>query len=158
MGNIMPAHMMNMIKNDPDLKDKLGIMPVMKGDDKKMTFCGYRFFVLGADTKHPDESWEFLKFMMSSEQMWERYELLGIPVVRKSLMDDFINDNPERNELIADHVSNGKGKYITPWSAVADQHFRKAYQEILNDVKSVEQALNDAQAAAEEEIEKLDLQ
>jgi ABC-type glycerol-3-phosphate transport system substrate-binding protein len=132
-------------------------MPVLQGPVAKKAFCGYRFFVIGADTKYPEASWEFMKFMMSSEQMWKRYKLLGIPVVRKSLMNEFINDSPEENQMIADYVLNGKGKYITPWSAIADQHFRTAYQEALNGVKPPSKALMDAQTAALEEIKKLEL-
>ena len=151
MGNIMTSHIMNLIKNDASLKDKFGYAPVMKRKEQ-WAFCGYRFFIIGAESKYKKESWEFMKFMLSADQFWKRHELLAIPPVRKSLMERFIAADPERNTRIAEHVQYGKGKPVTPWTNIYNKYVRVAYQEVLNKVKTAEQALKDAEAGLLEEL------
>ena len=97
--------------------------------------------------------WEFIKFLMSSEEMWERYKLLAIPPVRKSLEEKYIADDPVRNQRILDYITMGKGKAITPWTNIANTYLKQAYEEALTGKKSAEQALTDADTGLREELE-----
>ncbi|MDF2960299.1 MAG: extracellular solute-binding protein family 1 [Paenibacillus sp.] len=144
----------NMIANNPELKDKLGFVPVLKRENK-VAFNGYRLFTIGANSKHKDESWEFIKFMMSKDQMWKRYKDMKIPVVRKSLEKQFMDEDPNFNSVLLDYVKNGKGKPIIPWTSLYDKYIHLAYEEAISGKKPAEQALNDAQAGLEKEIKTL---
>jgi ABC-type glycerol-3-phosphate transport system substrate-binding protein len=158
IGNPMVPTLMNMITNNPDIEKEIGYVDVMQKEPggERWAFCGYRFFVIGATTKHPDEAWEFMKFMMSKDEMWKRYTDLGIQPVRKSLEQQFIDVSPERNTILARYVSFGKGKSITPWTSIADRYTRVAYEEALNGIKTPAQALKDAEKGLLEEIAKME--
>lgn len=151
MGYLMPTVIMNMIKNDPSIEAKLGYAPVMRRKEQ-WAFCGYRLFTIGAESRHVEESWKFIQFLLSADQFWKRYELLAIPPARKSLMPRFIAEAPERNRLIAEHVEFGKGKPVTPWTSLYNNRMHVAYQEALNKVKPARQALLDAEKALLEEL------
>ncbi|WP_158299334.1 ABC transporter substrate-binding protein [Paenibacillus antri] len=142
----------NMIKNHPELKDQLGYAPVLE-QKEKYAFTGYRLFTIGKTSKHPEEAWKFIEFMMSKEQMWKRYEALQIPVVRKSLEQRFIEDRPEINAVLVDYVKYGKGKPITPFTSTYNKYIHQAYEETLTGAKSPEQALKDAQDGLVKELE-----
>jgi len=158
MGNIMTSHIMNMINADPSLKEKFGYAPVLEGPVQQKAFTGQRYFVMGETTKHPDEAWEFIKFLMSPEEIWERYELLAIPPVRKSLEERYIADNPRRNERVLDYVTMGKGKAITPWTNIANTYMKQAYEEALTGRKTAKAALLDADKGLREELEAFKLE
>lgn len=151
IGYLMPTVIMNLIKNDPSIEDRLGYASVMRRKERS-AFCGYRLFTIGAGSKHVNESWEFIKYLLSPDQFWKRYELLAIPPVRKSLMPRFIAAAPERNRIIAEHVEYGKGKPVTPWTSLYNKHMHVAYQSALNKVKPARQALLDAEKALLEEL------
>lgn len=142
------------LANNPNLKDKFGFVPVLQRESK-VAFNGYRLFTIGAGSKHKEESWEFIQFMMSKEEMWKRYTDLKIPVVRKSLEKEFMEKDPAFNGVLLDYVKNGKGKPIIPWTSLYDKYIQLAYEEAISGKKSAEQALKDAQTGLEKEIQTL---
>jgi len=150
MGNIQASMYTNMIKNDPEMADKMFIGPVMERKEK-WAFVGYRFFIIGADTKYPDEAWEFVKFMMSKEQFRERYKLLGLAPARKSLMPEYMAESPT-NAMLAEYLKYGKGASIVPWSSIYYKYWRTTYEEAINKVKTPEQALKDFEMNVLEEM------
>lgn len=154
MSFLQTSSITNMITNNPDLKDQLGFVPVMKRENK-VAFNGYRLFTIGANSKHKDESWEFIKFMMSKDQVWKRYKDMKIPVVRKSLEKQFMDENPAFNGVLLDYVKNGKGKPIIPWTSLYDKYIHLAYEEAIAGKKPAAQALSDAQTSLEKEIKTL---
>jgi ABC-type glycerol-3-phosphate transport system substrate-binding protein len=158
MGNLMPGMINVLLKNNPEWKDKLGYVPVLQKEDvgEQWAFCGYRLFGIGESSDYPDESWELIKFFMSPEIMWRRFEVANVPPVRESLMDRFIAENPTRNEMIMEYVKHGKGKPITPWTGVYNRYISKAYEEVINNEKTAEQALLDAERGLLKEIEKIE--
>ncbi len=143
MSFLQTVQIFNMIRNDPTMKDKLGFAPVLT-HKKKVAFCGYRLFVIGSKTKHKKEAWEFIKFMMSKEQMMQRFNQLNIPVVRTSLENSFIAANPALNKVLVEYIKYGKGAECVSWNNTAFAYVQTAYEEVYNNRKTVAQALRDA--------------
>lgn len=157
IGNLMPGMITALLDADPSLADKLGYVPVMMREDRKeqWAFCGYRLFGIGNSSKHKDQSWELVKYFMSPDVMWRRYEKLRVPPVRKSLMTEFFAADPEMNRMISEYVEKGKGKPVTPWTDVYNRYVSKAYEEVINQEKTAEQALNEAEAGLLDELKKI---
>ena len=144
----------NLFKNDPSLKQKIGFTPPM-GPVRPYTFCGYRLFTIGKDSKVKNEAWRLIEFMMEPEEMWDRYKKLVIPPVRKSLTDRFIQEDPVLNKAVADAVKWGKGKAVLAWTSIGDKYLGQAYEEAINGKKTAEQALRDADRNARVELKRL---
>lgn len=51
-------------------------------------------WVLSATSKHPNEAWEFLKYLVSAEAQRAYMEAVGAPPVRKSLLPEFFKLYP----------------------------------------------------------------
>lgn len=148
---LTPAVISNLLKTKPELKDKIGYGPVLE-KKARVAFTGYRLFTIGNTSKHKDESWAFINFMMSKDEMWKRYQQLQIPIVRKSLEDQFIADNPAINTVLLDYVKNGKGKPVTPFTTRYNKYIHQAYEETVTKAKPAAQALKDAQDALDQEL------
>jgi ABC-type glycerol-3-phosphate transport system substrate-binding protein len=144
MSFLQSTQIATMIKNDPSMEKNLGFASVLSRK-KKVAFCGYRLFTIGSSSKHKKESWEFIKFMMSKEQMRKRYKELNIPVVRKSLEAEFIAGDPELNKIQVEYIKYGKGAESVPWISVAIKHLHLAWEEAYNNKKTPAQALKDAE-------------
>ena len=157
MGNVLVSSIINMINADPGLEDEIGIAPVLEGPVQRKAFVGQRFFVMGESTEHPDEAWEFITFLMSAEEMWERYELLSIPPVRVSLQDQYIEDNPERNSVLSEYIQYGKGKAITPWTNIANTYVAQAYERVIAGEMTAREALMEADRGLRAELEDFSL-
>ncbi|MGO4497962.1 ABC transporter substrate-binding protein [Paenibacillus sp. 2RAB27] len=154
MSFLQTSGISNLIKNNPDLKDKLGFAPVLQ-KETKVGFNGYRLFTIGNASKHKDESFEFIKFMMSNEQVWKRYKDLKIPVVKKSLGKQFTDEDPAFNSVLLDYVNNGKGKPVVPWLALYNKYIIQSYEEAISKKKTPEQALKDAQENLQNELKNI---
>ena len=148
---LTPAVISNLLNKDPALKDVLGFGPVLE-EKARVAFTGYRLFTIGSASKHKDEAWEFIKFMMSADQMWKRYEQLKIPIVRKSLEERFVAANPAFNEVLVDYVVHGKGKPVTAITTRYNKFINQAYGEAVTRTKPAAQALKDAQEALLKEL------
>jgi ABC-type glycerol-3-phosphate transport system substrate-binding protein len=154
LGMIMTNQITQYLKDFPENESQLGYTTPLTYKVKK-NFCGYRLFTIGAYSKHPDESWEFVKFMMSPENMGLRTEKLAIPPARKSMADAYIAQNPEMNSAILEYVTYGKGKPITPWTSIYSKMVSVAYEEAMTRRKTAEQALKDADQELRLELKKL---
>lgn len=75
----------------------------------KSTFAGMRLLFMSSQSKQKDLAFEFMQTVMAKEETWARYKELGTPVVRKSLKDDYIKENPVMNGAIFDAVTYGQG-------------------------------------------------
>ena len=60
------------------------------------------------------------------------------------------------NKAIIETIKHGKGRPIVPWVPIFSKHLVLAYEEIMNGVKSAEQALSEAKAKTLEELGKMD--
>ncbi|WP_372009992.1 ABC transporter substrate-binding protein [Paenibacillus chitinolyticus] len=154
MSFLQTSGISNLIKNNPDLKDKLGYVPVLKKEEK-VGFNGYRLFTIGNASKHKEEAFEFIKFMMSNDQVWKRYTDLKIPVVKKSLEKQFTDVDPAFNSVLMDYVKNGKGKPVVPWLTLYNKYIIQSYEEAISMKKTPEQALKDAQENVEKELKNI---
>ena len=72
------------------------------------------------------------------------------------MMEKFIADAPVRNQTIANYVTFGKGKPITPWTHIYNRYVKVAYEEALSKSKTARQALMDAEAKLLEELKKFE--
>ena len=141
-----------LLKDRADIKDDIGFAPVIKGPVKKAAFCGYRLMFIYKTSKHKDAAWEFIKFTQTEEEMWNRYEETGIPPVRASLFDKYIQQNPDYNRVFLDYVENGWGKAVVPWNSISNNYLSLAIEAAMRGEKTVPEALSDAQKKTLEEI------
>lgn len=151
MGFLSPAHVGSIIQNNPELEDQIGFVPLMTKKEK-VSFTGWQLFTIGSESEVKDEAWKFIEFAMSPEQVWKRYEETKTPVVLNSLVDKFMEDDPDMHEVVTEYIMHGKGKAVTTFTSLANKHLALAYEEAMNNQKSPEQALNDAQHNLEEEL------
>lgn len=154
MANLNLPWVMRLIRERPELEEELGIAPVLKQEDQ-VAFAGYRLYTIGADSDFKEESWELIKFLVSKENMWKQYVENGIPVVRKSLEEDFVNDNPAFNGPALDYIRYGKGKAVVPWTSLYNQYISQAYELAMNHVQTPAEALEEMQRQLEIELEKI---
>ena len=155
MSFLTPTQIAKFMESNPTLKDKMAIAPVLKRKVKS-AFSGYRLFVIGKNSKFKNEDWALIKFLMSKEQMKKRMLDIGTPVIRKSMTQDFIKLAPA-NKTILEYVEFGKGQPVVPWVSLYMKYAEQAYEEALNQKKTAQQALNDAQNALEDELQKFNL-
>jgi ABC-type glycerol-3-phosphate transport system substrate-binding protein len=125
------------------------------GPVRPYTFCGYRLFTIGNDSKVKDAAWKLIEFMMEPEEMWDRYTKLVIPPVRKSLMEKFVQVDPAMNKAVVDAVTWGKGKAVLSWTSIGDKYLGQAYEEAINGKKTAEQALKDADRGVRLELKRM---
>jgi ABC-type glycerol-3-phosphate transport system substrate-binding protein len=155
MSFMQPTQIVSLIAADSAMKDKIALAPVITGKKKKSAFCGYRLFTIGSSSKHKSEAWEFIKFMMSKEQMRKRYQSLKIPPVRKSMEDDFIAVDPAFNKVVMDYVKNGEGDNTVPWNTLATKYLHQAWEEAYSGKKTSAQALKNAQVSLLKELQSM---
>ena len=92
--------------------------------------------------------------MLSNEIVWMRTEDSKVPIVKKSLEEQFIQSgDAELNQAVLDYVENGKGKATVPWVSVYNKYVSVAYEEVINGKKTAQQALQDALSQLEKEIQ-----
>ena len=154
LGMVMPDQITQYVKDFPENKDKLGYAPSMSHRVKK-NFCGYRLFTIGVNSKYPSESWDFIRFMMSTENMQLRVERLAIPPARNSMAAWYTQMDPERHSAVLEYIQYGKGKPITPWTSIYSKIVSLAYEEAMAGKKTARQALLDADADLRLELKKV---
>jgi ABC-type glycerol-3-phosphate transport system substrate-binding protein len=93
---------------------------------------------------------------MSPEELWTRFELLGLAPARRSQMDRYRAELDDLYRPILEYYENGKGVPISPWLNVMRRHVNEAYQAALAREKTAEQALKDAEVVVLEELKKFD--
>ena len=154
ISNLSPQQIGQFMKDNPEVE--LGYLPVLSkdGSEPGISFCGYNLIAMGATSKHKEAAWLFMQHMLSNEIVWMRTEDFKVPIVKKSLEEQFIQSgNPELNQAVIDYVESGKGKATVPWISVYNKYVSVAYEEVINGKKTAEQALNDALSQLEKEIE-----
>lgn len=154
ISNLTPQQIMQYQENNPDVP--LGYLPVLSkdGSEPGTAFCGYNLVAMGATSKHKEEAWLFIEHLLSNEIVWMRTEEYRVPIVKKSLEEQYIQSgDSELNKAILEYVEQGKGKATVPWVSAYNKYVSVAYEEVINQKKTPKQALEDAMVQLEKEIQ-----
>lgn len=138
--------------NTGDLEGKIAMADPISGT-KQATFCGMQFMFMSGETEYKDEVWKFIEYVSSAENMWTRYEDLGAAVLRESLKDKYIEEDPEKHEAIYNSIACGTGSPKVAYANSVYNIIGQAMEEIMYDVKTPEEALNNAADKIQEEID-----
>lgn len=111
------------------------------------------FMTMAKKTDHPEEAWEFLKFMFSAETMLPFAKTSGYIPPLKSLKEEFVKLDPA-NQVIFDAM-NDASSYLPSanWSTNV-KYLRIGLEEAYFEKKSPERAMKDAAEAARQETSK----
>lgn len=146
MAYITTEELSAMVKNDPQLEDKIGIsayVPAANGTDS--TWCGYRLFAINADSKVKDAAWDAICFLMTEESNRNRLEDANVPPAWESLLEEYKSVNPMVNDPAAKAISVGEPFPKADWMASYGEAIRNAQQEVLYGQKTPEEAMKDAE-------------
>lgn len=120
---------------------------------QQATFCGMNFMFMSGETEHKEEVWKFIEYVSFAENMWTRYEDLGTAVLRESLKEEYIAEDPEKHEAIYTSIACGTGSPKVAYANSVYNIIGQAMEQIMYDVAEPEQALNDAAEKIQEEID-----
>jgi len=140
------------VRDKPELKNKMVVAPPLKRK-QQATFSGLNFNFISTSTTHKEECWEFIAFFMTKEETWDRYKLTTVPVVFKSMKDDYMKADPE-NQTIFDSILVARGLPKVVWSGRNLDFLKQATEEALYGVKTPAQAAKDNVAALKKELGK----
>ena len=138
--------------NQGALAGKIALAAPIK-KEKPATFCGMGFMFMSGETSHPDEAWRFMEYVASAETMWTRYEMLGVPPVRESLKERYIEQDPEPNAAIYSSIECGTGSPKVAYSNVVYNAVNDALERIAYGVEDPKTALDTAAQEIQKEID-----
>lgn len=138
--------------NTGDLEGKIAMADPISGT-QQATFCGMNFMFMSGETEHKEEVWKFIEYVSFAENMWTRYEDLGTAVLRESLKEEYIAEDPEKHEAIYTSIACGTGSPKVAYANSVYNIIGQAMEQIMYDVAEPEQALNDAAEKIQEEID-----
>lgn len=122
------AELSAMLK-DPAYEGKIGVaLPPNNGVEG--TFCGCNMLFISTDCEQPEAAFRFIAFCLSQESILKRAQDLNVPVVLKSLEDEFVAldpDNAARNACVA----CGTGMPRAVWSSTFQRLRNEAIQNVL---------------------------
>lgn len=151
MSIVQPTWIAQLLKNDPSLKDKIGFINMKR--KKAAVWSGCELLFISSESKHKKESWDLIQFIMAKQEMWNRYKTTKCPVVRKSLQDQYANDDPFINKQLLNAISVGQGAPKSMWSQLyVYKYLPQAQQEAFYGMKTPQQALKDNLALMKAEI------
>lgn len=139
-----PSAVAQLFRDNPELEGKVGFASP-HSREKMATFAGLRLLFLGSKSEHKEEGFEFVKFILSAEETWRRYEVMKAPIVLESLKDKYIADNPIVNSAIYDAVMVGQGYPIVKYSFNYMELISTALQEAYYGKKTAAEAFEDAE-------------
>ena len=110
----------NLIRDHPELNFGVAHLPGREGGVS--SFVGGDVISIPADSKHPDEAWEFIEWMSSEEVQLEYYAGFGMIPIRTDLYD------PEKNPFFAEDprlvmAAEASGFGRVPWSVNMTEMF-----------------------------------
>lgn len=128
--------------NDPAYEGKIGVaLPPNNGTNG--TFCGCNMLFISTDCENPEAAFRFISFSLSQESILKRAQDLNVPVVLKSLEDEFVamdEYNAARNECVA----YGTGMPRAVWSSTFQALRNETIQNVLYAGADPTEALNSA--------------
>ena len=122
---------------------KAGSIDIVGGEDINLM----------SQSKHPQESMEFIRFLMSQEYQLKMLEVGQIPV-RSDLMEtDAVINHPYAGQFL-EQLKTSKARTAHPAWSEMDSILTDAGQYILREEKTPQQALDDAAASIDELLAK----
>lgn len=145
----------NMITADPSLKDKIGVglQPFYGNGDIKASFGGAQLLFMSSTSKHKEEAWQLITFLLSKEQIMKQYEVAATPPVLHSLREAYIKDDPVINTAVFDAITYTVGNPKVTWASQYITYLKQAFEQVMYDEATVEDALQEAQDALLLEIQ-----
>ncbi len=120
---------------------------------RQATFCGMGFMFMSGETPHKQEVWRFIEFVSSPEEMWRRYEELGVTPMRESLRERYVAEDPESNAIIYESINCGTGSPKVAYANSVYNAVNDAMERVMYDVEDPATALNTAAAEIQKEID-----
>ncbi|MEC0372852.1 extracellular solute-binding protein [Paenibacillus chibensis] len=142
---------------DPDASGKWSVVPMPKwsADDRySSAIDGGANLAINKNSKHPEEAWKFIEFMLGKEESQLKMMKEGglFPSLETTYNDDvfkekvpYFNDQPVRT-LYIDAVKNVAPITYTKDYPLANELITNAFAEIFLDNKSVESVFKKAAA------------
>ncbi len=113
----------------PEWEGQIGYCEV--NDEEKSSFAGAQIYFIAGDSEKKDEGWEFIKFLMDKETLWNMYEEKGTLPVRNSLKERFVADNPELHNIVFNALGYGEGNPKVTWSPLFVKYIDNAYEQAM---------------------------
>jgi multiple sugar transport system substrate-binding protein len=146
--------------NDVDFNWGAAALPYGSPDRKCVVFTDP--WIMSAQTDHPDEAWEFLKYLVSPETQRSYMELTGTPPARISLAEDwyklFPTMSPEEvKELHLGALKHGRESpnHLLVRFDQLNQVVNAAVDPIVNNEAKAADVLPDANAQLEEALQSI---
>lgn len=128
---------------DPALLNDIG-GPVVMERRKKAAFTYPDWVYLTSQSKHPEEAWEFMKWLTSAETLVELMKAVGHPTPRRSAYSNPYYDTPE-GQVIRGHFMEATlpyGQAFEYWPDTNLRHVRaEAWPKLVNQEWSPQAAI-----------------
>ncbi len=134
------------------LGDAIKIAP-MFGEEEPATFCGIHMYSMSTQTKDKDAAWMLIESLSSSDSSTIWSAATGSVTLRTSLESAYVESKPVYGQQILDAVANGYPASGVTYNSAMVAILDAAMQEIYYGVATVEDALNNAAAEVQAEID-----
>lgn len=154
-GNWAPGLFTNPETREPVVNWGLAPLPVKEEFATPLLFTGW---TIPADAEHPDEAWEFIKFLTTNVDAQNEIARrgLGIPaLVEAAQMGLYLQPyEPKENALIWDHsLARGRAlPYHPQWTRTIEGVVTEEFSLMFVGDKPVEEAMDDAARRMAEEL------
>lgn len=152
MSYVNPNHIQDLLATNPELEPDLGVAPPLSRV-RQATFAGMGLFFIPSTTRHPDEAWKFIEFMMSEEEMWRRFVDRGWLPVRESLHPRLMEAEPLLGDAAFQAVATGEGVPKTTWGPLYLNAVSQAVEQAYYGQQDPASALDDAVRELNREID-----
>lgn len=133
----------------PNLNYGVFLFPHPEGKGSPSSFIGGDVIGIPTQSKHHEESWDFIKYALSSAIQVDVWAKIGMPPVRETLTKNEYFDKEPRYYVFAEGVKQGQvpktvhyNELYDPWGVLWD--------EILANQKPLDQIIKDAAARMRE--------
>ena len=149
---LTPTMIKAFVSANPDLKNQLGYQAYIPRKAKAQFGGLYQWFI-SSQSDYKDQAWEFIKFLLSKEETWEKYKVAQNVIVRNDMYDRFVSDDP-LNSVLYEAASISSALPNVPWNKIYLKWISNAYEGVLIDDQNPQAALNEARDKLDAEIAK----
>lgn len=152
----MPNAFSYFAENYPDFKlgEDYGVAPLWK-DEKQVTPNGSWNMAITSQSEHPDEAWEFIKYVTGVEGSKVWYELTNNVPARQTTVDAFeeLNEYP-LNIFVQQSANYAKPRPVTPDYPVISESIRLMFEAVALGNATVDDAVAEAVEKINAAVEK----